>query len=70
MNYKISLHLHGECHYSNKLSPHLCCRGHGLLEARYNQHLGFSHPDALPLWILLHDETIRTFPNTIFNRTR
>lgn len=66
----MSLHFHGQYHPSNELCPELCCRGHGLLEAREKQHLDFPHPDPLLLWILLHDETIRTFPNPLFNRTR
>lgn len=55
---------------SNRLPPQLCCTNHGLLEARRKQHLDFPHPGPLPLWILQHDEAIRTFSNPLSNRTR
>lgn len=54
---------------SNRLPPQLCCTNHGLLEAR-RKHLDFPHPGPLLLWILQHDEAIRTFSNPLSNRTR
>lgn len=55
---------------AKKPPPQLCCKSHGLLEEYEKQHLDFSHPDPLPLRILLHDEAIRTFSNPLPNWTR